>query len=114
MNKESTAYLKHVQHSPLKVMKLSRFITGMEVEKCLNFLTFSNLKIAPILRSLIYSAVSNAEYNHEMDVDSLVVSRVDVMKAPVLKRFSTRARGRSSRILKRSSAIRVHLTEKQE
>lgn len=114
MSRQSSAYLKHVQHSPLKVTKLSRSLIGMEVDKCLNFLTFSNLKVAPILRSLIYSAVSNAEYNHEMDVDSLVISRIEVMKAPVLKRFATRARGRSSRILKRPSSIRVFLIEKQE
>jgi large subunit ribosomal protein L22 len=113
MVKQASAYLKLVQHSPSKVLRLSRSLVGMKVDNSLKTLSFCNLKIAPILRSLIFSAVSNAEYNHDMDVDALLVSKINVTKAPVLKRFKTRARGRSSKILKRSSSIRVYLIEKQ-
>jgi large subunit ribosomal protein L22 len=110
---EAVAYLNAVKSSPLKVMKLTRNITGLPVAEVLTKLKFCNLKIAVPVRSLIYSAMSNAENNHNMDVDNLIVKRIDVGRAFALKRFSARARGRSSRILKTFSNIRVVLVEKQ-
>lgn len=110
--KQVSAYLNAVKSSPLKVQKLTRNLTGMPVAEVLKILKFCNLKIAPVVRALVYSAMSNAENNHNMDVDNLVVSRIDVGRAFALKRFSPRARGRSSRILKTFSNIRVVLVEK--
>ncbi len=111
--KEAVAYLNAVKSSPLKVMKLTRNITGLPVAQVLTQLKFCNLKVAEPVRALIYSAMSNAENNHNMDVDNLIVKRIDVGRAFALKRFSARARGRSSRILKTFSNIRVVLVEKQ-
>ena len=111
--KQASAYLKSVKSSPLKVIKLTDNLIGLPVAQVLRDLKFCNLKIAQVVRSLIYSAMSNAENNHNMDIDELVIDRIDVGKAFVLKRISVRARGRSNRILKTFSNIRVILTEKQ-
>lgn len=109
--KRSVAYLNSVKSSPLKVIKLTGNLTGMSVTDALKKLRFCKLKIAPVVSSLVYSAMSNAENNHNMDVDSLIVERIDVGRAFALKRFSARARGRSSRISKTFSNIRVILIE---
>ncbi len=111
--KTAVAYLNAVKSSPLKVMKLTGNLTNMPVAEVLAKLKFCNLKIAKPVRDLVYSAMSNAENNHNMDVDNLYVKRIDVGRAFALKRFSARARGRSSQILKTFSNIRVVLVEKQ-
>ncbi|MBL6664660.1 MAG: 50S ribosomal protein L22 [Rickettsiales bacterium] len=108
------AYLKSVKSSPLKVRKVSKAVTGMKVSEALKFLQFSKLKISETIKALIYSAMSNAENNHNMDVDNLVVKDIDVGRAFALRRFHTRGRGKSSRILKTFSNIRVILTESEE
>ncbi len=112
--KIAVAYLKAVKSSPLKVQKLTGGLTGAPVSKVLDVLKFSKLKLAPIVRGLVYSAMSNAENNHNLDVDSLIIKRIDVGRAFALKRFSPRGRGKSSRILKTFSNIRVVLAEKTE
>lgn len=110
--KTSVAYLKAVKSSPLKVMRVTKNVTGMPVSDALKFLQFSKLKIAPIVSALVYSAMSNAENNHNMDVDNLYIKDVDVGRAFALRRFATRGRGKSSRIIKTFSNIRVILAEK--
>ncbi len=112
--KTAVAYLKSVKSSPLKVMKVAKGIRNMPVSRALDLLKFSKLKLAPVLRGLVYSAMSNAENNHDMDVDNLYIKRIDIGKAFVLKRFHTRGRGKSSRILKTFSNIRVVLAEREE
>lgn len=111
--KIAVAYLKAVKSSPLKVQKLTGGLAGLQVSKVLDVLKFSKLKLAPIVRGLVYSAMSNAENNHNLDVDSLIIQRIDVGRAFALKRFSARGRGKSSRILKTFSNIRVVLAEKK-
>ena len=111
--KLAVAYLNAVKSSPLKVMKLTRNLTNLPVAEVLTKLKFCNLKIAKPVRDLVYSAMSNAENNHNMDVDNLFIKRIDVGRAFALKRFSARARGKSSQILKTFSNIRVVLVEKQ-
>lgn len=113
-DKIAIAYLKSVKSSPLKVMKVARAIRNMPVSKALDLLRFSKLKLAPIMRGLVYSAMSNAENNHNMDVDNLYIKRIDIGRAFALKRFHTRGRGKSSRILRTFSNIRVVLAEKEE
>jgi large subunit ribosomal protein L22 len=111
--KLSTASLPAIKSSPLKVMRVTKNITGMKVSEALKFLQFSKLKVSEIVRELVYSAMSNAENNHNMDVDSLYVKEVNVGRAFALRRFATRGRGRSSKILKTFSNIKVILAEKQ-
>lgn len=110
--KTAIASLQTVKSSPLKVMRVTKNITGRSVAEALKLLQFSKLKLAPILRALIYSAMSNAENNHNMDVDNLYVKEIDVGRAFALRRFAARGRGKSSRILKTFSNIRVILAEK--
>ena len=110
--KQAIAYLDAVKSSPLKVMKLTRNLINLPVQEVLMKLKFCNLKVALPVRNLVYSAMSNAENNHNMDVDNLIIKRIDVGRAFALKRFSARARGRSSQILKTFSNIRVVLVEK--
>ena len=112
-SRQAIAYLSSVKSSPLKIIKLTNNLVTLSVSEVLTKLKFCNLKIAAPVRALIYSAMSNAENNHNMDVDSLIVKRIDVGRAFALKRFSARARGRSSQILKTFSNIRVTLVEKQ-
>ncbi len=110
--KTAIASLSAVKSSPLKVMRLSRNITGLSVSEALKLLQFSKLKLAPIVKALVYSAMSNAENNHNMDVDNLFIKEVNVGRSFGLRRFATRGRGRSSRILKTFSNIRIILAEK--
>jgi len=110
----TTAFLKSVKSSPLKVRRVSKAVTGMKVGEALKFLQFSKLKIAENITALVCSAMANAENNHDMDVDDLYIKDIDVGRAFALKRFHTRGRGKSSRILKTFSNIRVILAEKEE
>lgn len=112
--KVAVAYLKSVKSSPLKVMKVARAIRNMPVDRALNLLQFSKLKLAPIMRALVYSAMSNAENNHNLDADNLYIKRIDIGKAFSLRRFAARGRGKSSKILKTYSNIRVVLAEIQD
>jgi large subunit ribosomal protein L22 len=109
--KIAVAYLKSIKSSPLKVMKVTKSITGTKVSDALKYLQFSNLKVSSAIKSLINSAIANAENNHNMDADSLCIKKIDVGRAFALKRFATRGRGKSSRILKTFSNIRVTLAE---
>ncbi|MBM3579731.1 MAG: 50S ribosomal protein L22 [Alphaproteobacteria bacterium] len=110
--KLAVASLSTVKSSPLKVMRVTKNIVGRPVAEVLKLLQFSKLKLAPTIRALVYSAMSNAENNHNMDVDNLYVKEVDVGRAFALRRFAARGRGKSSRILKTFSNIRVILAEK--
>ena len=110
----AVANLIAVKSSPLKVMKLTGNLYGRPVAEVLKILKFCNLKLAPVVSGLVYSAMSNAENNHNMDVDNLYVKQIDIGRAFALKRFAARGRGKSSRILKTFSNVRVVLAEKQE
>jgi len=111
--KLAVAYLSSVKSSPLKVMKVTKSIAGLPVAEALKLLQFSKLKISSVVRALVYSAMSNAENNHAMDVDNLYVKEVAVGRAFALRRFAARGRGKSSAIIKTFSNIRVILAEKQ-
>lgn len=111
--KLAVAYLNAVKSSPMKVSRVSRNIVGLPVSKALKLLQFSNLKISSTIKALVYSAMANAENNHGMDVDSLHVKDIEVGRSFALRRFSARGRGRSNRIIKTFSRIRVILAEKQ-
>jgi large subunit ribosomal protein L22 len=89
-------------------------IRGKKVEKALADLTFSKRRIASDVKKVLESAIANAENNHGLDVDSLVVAEASVGKSLVMKRFRPRARGRTGKILKPFSRIRILVREVEE
>ena len=84
----------------------------MPVENAVNILQFSRRRISNIVLKILKSAISNAENNHQLDIDKLYVKEATVGKSMVLKRFRPRARGRAGKILKPFSRIKIQLTEK--
>ncbi len=108
---EVRAVLKYVRISPQKVRKIVGAIKGENVESGLNRLKFMPQKAAKILEKIVRSANANADQHPEIDVDSLVIRNITVDQGPTLKRFRARARGRGTRILKRTSHITVILAE---
>lgn len=114
MKKTAEAKLRSVKASPIKLGALARSIKGMPVNKASMALTFSKKAVASELNKLLKSAMANAENNHGLDIDNLIIDRVDVGKAMVMKRFRARAKGRGCRILKPFSNIRIVLIEKGE
>ena len=108
---EAMAFVKSIQISPRKLNLVAQSIRGLPVQRALNELEFSPRRIATDVRKALYSAISNAENNHSLDIDSLVVAEAFVGKNLVMKRFSARARGRSSRIEKPFSEITIVVRE---
>jgi len=106
------AIAKYVRISPRKVRILVDAIKGKPVETALNSLKFMPQKSARLVEKVVRSAAANAEQHPEIDVDTLVIRDVRADKGPTLKRFRARARGRGSRILKRTSHVTVILAEK--
>ena len=111
---EVKAVAKYMHISPRKVRILIDSIKGKTAEKGLDHVRFMPQKAARMLEKVIRSAVANADQNPNVDVDSLIIHNVLVDQGPVLKRFRARARGRGSRIIKRTSHITVILAEKNE
>ena len=109
--KFSVAYLNAIKSSPQKVSRVTRNLIGYKVSDALKVLQFSNLKVSGVVRSLIYSAMSNAENNHGLDVDELVVAEAYVGKNLVLKRFHARGRGRGASIFKPFSQLTIVVRE---
>ncbi len=108
---EFRAVSKYVRISPQKVHKLIDAVKGKPVEAGLNILKFMPQKAAAIVEKVVRSAVANAEKNQDIDVDSLIIYNILADQGPTLKRFKARARGRGTRILKRTSHITVILIE---
>jgi large subunit ribosomal protein L22 len=94
-----------------KLNLVAQSIRGLKVQRALNELQFSPKRIAVDVRKALYSAISNAENNHNLDIDNLVVAEAYVGKNLTMKRFSARARGRSSRIEKPFSEITIVVRE---
>lgn len=108
---EVRAVSKYVRISPQKVRKLVDAVKGKPVESALDILKFMPLKAAGLVEKAMRSAVANADQNPDVDVDLLVVRNIIADQGPTLKRFRARARGRGTRILKRTSHITVILSE---
>ena len=104
---EAVATATMLRGSPQKLNLVAASIRGMQVEKALNSLSFNRRRTAIEVKKVLQSAIANAENNHNLDVDSLVVAEATVGKALTMKRFRARAKGRGTRILKRSSHITV-------
>ena len=108
------ASIKSIKSSPQKVNLVLQQIRGMNAERALNVLEFSKRRIANEVKKVLKSAIANAENNHQLDIDKLVIEEASTGKAMVMKRFRPRARGRSGKILKPFSNIRIVVKEKEE
>ena len=111
---EAQAVLQMVRTSPRKLNLVAEMIRGKKVSVALADLEFSRKRIAGSVRKTLQSAIANAENNHQLDVDNLIVAEAHVGKALVMKRFSPRARGRVGRILKPFSNLTVVVREVEE
>lgn len=105
---------KSLKSSPRKTNLALGLIRGQTVDKALNNLEFSRKRISNEILKILKSAISNAENNHQLDIDKLYVKEASVGKSMVLKRFRPRARGRAGKILKTFSRVRILVEEKQE
>ena len=103
-----------IRGSAQKLNLVAALIRGRKVEDALNILAFSKKAMAVDVRKVLASAIANAENNHNLDIDNLFVAEAFVGKNLVMKRFASRARGRSSRILKPFSEITIVVREAGE
>ncbi len=113
-DKEALAVGTTIRGSAQKLGLVAALIRGRKVEDALNILAFSKKGMADDARKVLASAIANAENNHNLDVDSLIVAEASVGKALSMKRFMARARGKSSRIVKPFSRLRIVVREQQE
>ena len=111
---EAKAVAKMLRISPQKLNLVAQLIRGKKVASALADLQFSRKRIAKDVRKCLESAIANAENNHDLDVDDLVVAEAHVGKALVIKRFAARGRGRMGRILKPFSNITIVVREVAE
>ncbi|HEX4892815.1 MAG TPA: 50S ribosomal protein L22 [Hyphomicrobiaceae bacterium] len=109
--KEAQAIAKNLRVSPQKLNLVAAMIRGKKIDKALAELEFSRKRVAVDVRKCVMSAVANAENNHGLDVNDLVVSEAYVGKNMVLKRFHARGRGRGARIFKPFSQLTVVVRE---
>jgi large subunit ribosomal protein L22 len=111
---EARAVTKLLRVSPQKLNLLAQLIRGKKVDKALADLTFSRKRIARDVKKTLESAIANAENNHDLDVDALIVSEAHVGKKLVMKRLKAGARGRASRIEKPFAQITVIVRQVEE
>ena len=110
----ASAKAKSIKTSMTKVNLVLKMIRGKKAENALNILAFSKKRISNEITKILKSAIANAENNHQLDIDKLVVKEATVGKSMVLKRFRPRARGRSGKILKPFSKVKILVQEKEK
>ena len=108
------ASAKSLRVSPIKANLVLKMIRGKKAENAVNILSFSRRRISLEVLKILKSAIANAENNHQLDIDKLFVKEATVGKAMVLKRFRPRARGRSGKILKPFSSVKILVEEKND
>lgn len=108
------AQAKYVRQSPYKVRLVLDLVRGMPVEDARATLDFTNRRAAPTIKKVLESAVANAEHNFALDADELFISEAYADEGPTLKRWRPRARGRATRINKRTSHITIILADEEE
>ena len=111
---EAMAKLRMLRTSPQKLNLVAQLIRGKKVDKALADLTFSQKRIAVDVKKCLQSAIANAENNHNLDVDELVVAEAFVGKNLVMKRGRPRARGRFGRIIKPFSELTIKVRQVEE
>jgi len=108
---EAKAVARTIRVSPQKLNLVAQMIRGKKVERALAELTFSRKRIAETVKKTLESAIANAENNHDLDVDTLVVAEAYVGKSITMKRFHARGRGRASRVEKPFSHLTIVVRE---
>ncbi len=108
---QTSAKHRHAKISAQKCRLVADQLRGLQVDKAMTLLNFSNKKAAVLLRRVLESAIANAEHNDGADIDELRVSSVFVDQGPSQKRMRARAKGRGNRILKRTSHITVTVAD---
>jgi large subunit ribosomal protein L22 len=111
---EAIAVLRNVRVSPRKLNLVAGMIRNLPANQAIATLTFSKRRIAQQVRKTLESAIANAENNHQLDVDRLVVSRAEVGRSIVMRRFHARGRGRASRVEKWFSHLRIVVSEQSQ
>ena len=111
---EAQCVVRNIRISPQKLNLVAGLIRNQPASKAVATLTFSKRRIAQQVRKALESAIANAENNHQLDVDRLVVTRAEVGKSIVMRRFMARGRGRASRIEKWFSHLRIVVSEQQQ
>jgi large subunit ribosomal protein L22 len=111
---QAQAVTRNIRVSPRKLNLVAQQIRGKKVERALNELTFSQKRIAGTVKKCLQSAIANAENNHDLDVDDLIVKEASVGKNLVMKRFHARARGNAGGIEKFFAQITIVVEEKRE
>ena len=110
---EAKAVTRNIRVSPYKLNLAAGLIRGKKAQDAIAILAFSKRRIAQTVKTTLESAIANAENNHQLDVDRLVVSRVEVGRAIVMKRFHARGRGKAARVEKWFSHLSIVVAEKQ-
>ena len=111
---EASSLTRNLRVSPRKLNLVAGQIRGKEAQQAITELTFSRRRIAGAVRKALESAIANAENNHQLDVDQLVVSEAVVGKSFVMKRFRARARGRAGRIIRPFSSLKIVVREMED
>lgn len=111
---EAQAIVRNLRVSPRKLNLVAGLIRNQPAQDAIATLTFSKRRIAGQVRKALESAIANAENNHGLDVDRLIVSRAEVGRALVMKRFHARGRGRASRVEKWFSHLRIIVAERAQ
>ena len=109
---EAQAILRNIRVSPRKLNLVAALIRGRTAQDAVATLTFSKRRIAQTVKKTLESAIANAENNHQLDVDRLIVARAEVGRSIVMKRFHARGKGRSSRVEKWFSHLKIVVAEK--
>ena len=108
---ETSAIHKFARLSPQKARLVADQVRGLQVEKAVELLTFSNKKAAQVIKKVLESAIANAEHNEGADIDELKISAICVDEGPTHRRWRARARGRVNHIMKRTSHIKVTVSD---
>lgn len=111
---EARAFVKHLRVSPRKLNLVAQMIRGMAAEDALIALSFSRKRISNDVKKALSSAIANAENNHQLDVDRLIVAEASVGKQMMIKRIRARARGRAARVEKPFSNLTIVVREVEE
>jgi large subunit ribosomal protein L22 len=111
---KAQAKARYIRQSPYKVRRVLDLVRGMPVEEARDVLTFTNRRAAATIRKVLDSAVANAEHNYALDADELFVDQAFADEGPTLKRWRPRARGRATRINKRTSHITIVVSDGEE
>jgi large subunit ribosomal protein L22 len=108
------AHARYIRQSPYKVRQVLDLIRGLPVQEADQILSFTARAAAEPVRKVLRSAVANAEHNHALDADELIVAEAYADEGPTLRRWRPRARGRATRIRKRTSHITVVVAERSD